>query len=85
VSRADLLLRVDILVALGLHAHAERMLSRVHAPADPSVQLAAARVAFHRGDYAKVAACCRALRPRMDSLGKQERRVVSFWTGAEHG
>lgn len=85
ISRADLLLRVDILVALGLHGQAERVLSRVHAPADPFVQLAAARVAFHRGDYAKVAACCRALQPRMDPLGEEERRIVSYWTGTEYG
>jgi hypothetical protein len=85
ILRADLSLLVDILVDLGLHAQAERVLARVHAPSDPFVQLATARVAFHRGQYAKVAACCRALQPRMDALGDLERRIVSFWNGPEHG
>lgn len=85
ISRADLQLKVDILVALGLHGQAERALARVNAPSDPFVQLAAARVAFHGADYAKVAACCRALAPRMESLGEEERRIVSFWTGTDRG
>jgi hypothetical protein len=85
ISRADLQLKVDILVALGLHGQAAQALARVRAPSDPFVQLAAARVAFHRGDYAGAAACCRALAPRMESLGEEERRIVSFWTGTGHG
>jgi hypothetical protein len=85
ISRADLSLLVDILVDLGLHAQAGRVLARVHAPSDPFVQLATARVAFHRGDYAKVAACCRALQADLDALGERERRIVMFWTGTEHG
>jgi hypothetical protein len=49
------------------------------------VQLATARVAFHRGDYVMVAACCRALQADLDALGERERRIVLFWAGTEHG
>jgi hypothetical protein len=85
ISRASLQLMVDILVALGLHGQAEGLLGHVHAPTDPFVLLATARVAFHRRDYARVAACCRALEPGLALLGEQERRIVSFWTGMGRG
>ena len=49
ISRADLRLKVDILVALGLHGQAERVLARVHAPSDPFVQLATGAGCFSSG------------------------------------
>jgi hypothetical protein len=82
VSRVDLVLMVDILVALGLHDQAARLLEQVRAGEDPLVLLLAARVAFHRGQYAKVAGFCRRLVPLARKLGEKDRRIVSFWAGA---
>jgi hypothetical protein len=85
VSRVDLVLMVDILVALGLHDQAARLLEQVRAGEDPLVLLLAARVAFHRGQYAKVAGFCRRLVPLARKLGEKDRRIVSFWAGAPEG
>jgi hypothetical protein len=85
VSRVDLVLMVDILVALGLHDQAARLLEQVRAGEDPLVLLLAARIAFHRGQYAKVAGFCRRLVPLARKLGEKDRKIVSFWAGAPEG
>jgi len=85
VSRMDLVLMVDILVALGLHDQAARLLEQVRAGEDPLVLLLAARVAFHRGQYAKVAGFCRRLVPLVRKLGEKDRRIVSFWAETPEG
>ncbi len=85
VSRVDLGLMVDILVALGLHDQAARLLEQVRAGDDPLVLLLAARVAFHRGQYSKVAGFCRRLVPLARKLGEKDRGTVFFWSGAPEG
>ncbi len=85
VSRKDLALMVDILVALGLHGQAAHLLEQVRAGEDSLILLLAARVAFHRGQYAKVAGFCRKLVPLARKLGEKDRRTVSYWSGAPEG
>jgi hypothetical protein len=85
VSRDDLRLMVDILVALGLHDQAAHLLEQVRAKEDPLVLLLAARVAFHRGQYAAVAGFCRRIVPLARTLGPKDRRIVSFWAGVPVG
>ena len=80
-SRTDLRLAVDILVALGLHAHAARQLSRVRAQGDPLVLLLSARIAYHRGAYARVADLCRRLLATAGEMDAEERAAVEFWAG----
>ena len=80
---SDLTLAVDTLVALGLHAQADQVLDEAHAREDPAVTLLSARVAFHRRDYRRVAACCRKLAAARGSLGEKEARIVAFWAGRD--
>jgi len=81
ISRSTLVLMVDILVALGLHGQAALLLGRVRAAEDHLVLLLAARVAFHRGEYSRVADCCRRLSAAAGALGERERAIVEFWAG----
>jgi hypothetical protein len=85
IPRSDLVLMVDILVALGLHDQAARLLEQIRAEEDPLVLMLGARVAFHRGQYGKVAGFCRKLSRLARGLGERERRIVSFWAGAPEG
>jgi hypothetical protein len=82
ISRTDLALMVDILVALGLHAQAALLLDRVKAHDNPRVLLLAARVAFHRGAYLRVVECCRRLALMAETLSKKDGRIVAFWTAS---
>ncbi len=83
ISRTELTLAVDILIALRQHLAASRLLQRVHAGADAGVLLLAARVAFKRGEYVRVVECCRGLAPAMGSLAVSEQRAVAFWIGGD--
>jgi len=85
IPRSDLVLIIDILVALGLHDQAARLLEQIRAEEDPLVLMLGARVAFHRSQYAKVAGFCRKLSRLASGLGESERRIVSFWAGAPEG
>jgi hypothetical protein len=80
---ADLTLAVDTLVALGLHAQADQALDEARDAEDPAVTLLSARVAFHRRDYRRVAACCRRLAAARGSLGEKDARIVAFWAGLD--
>jgi hypothetical protein len=80
---SDLTLAVDVLVALGLHAQADQVLDEAREAEDPAVTLLSARVAFHRRDYRRVAACCRRLAASRGSLGEKEARIVAFWAGRD--
>jgi hypothetical protein len=84
MPRADLTLMIDILISLGLHGQAARLLQQVRAAEDPTVLLLSARVAFHRGQFAQVADFCRRLAPRTGQLGIRERKAVAFWAGEPH-
>jgi hypothetical protein len=79
VSRADLPLAIDILVARRLLEEADRLLGNVSDIDDVEVQLMSARVAFHGRHYHAVADICRALAARGADIGENEKRVVSFW------
>jgi tetratricopeptide (TPR) repeat protein len=81
LDNESLALAVDILVGLGLHDQAARMLEGASGKADPFVTLLSARVAFHRGEYGKVIGLCRALAPHSKELRDADRRVIDFWTG----
>jgi hypothetical protein len=81
VSRAALALIVDILVGLGLFGQASGLLARVKARDDPTVVLLAARVAFHRREFAKVVELCRVLKPTEKTLREADGRLVRFWAG----
>ena len=81
ISRADLHLTIDTLLALGLHDQAASSLDLVTAGDDPLVLLLSARVAFHQGSYARVAECCRRLAPSAASLSEEEREAVELWSG----
>jgi hypothetical protein len=81
LTLSDLTLAVDTLVALGLHAQAARALDEARAAEDPAQTLLSARVAFHRKDYRRVAACCRKLMPVRASLAEKDARIVAFWAG----
>jgi hypothetical protein len=85
IPRSDLVLIVDILIALGLHDQAARLLEQIRAEEDPLVLMLGARVAFHRSQYVKVAGFCRKLSRLASGLGESERRIVSFWAGAPSG
>jgi hypothetical protein len=85
IPRSDLVLIIDILVALGLHDQAARLLEQIRAEEDPLVLMLGARVAFHRGQYVMVAGFCRKLSRLASGLGESERRIVSFWAGAPSG
>jgi hypothetical protein len=80
---SDLTLAVDTLVALGLHAQADQVLDEAREAEEPAVTLLSARVAFHRRDYRRVAACCRRLAASRGSLGEKEARIVAFWAGRD--
>jgi hypothetical protein len=84
IARSELALAVDILIALRQYAAAARLLDRVSAASDPDVLLLAARVAFKRADYVRVAECCRRLAAAGDGVAVNVRRAVSFWA-AGHG
>ena len=83
VSIPDIPLAVEILLALGLHEQAQRLLDaergRVGEPDDPSALLLCARVAFQRRDLREVARICGKLASSGADLDETERRVVSFW------
>ena len=83
VSIPDIPLAVEILLALGLHEQAQRLLdterARIGEPADPAAILLSAKVAFQRRDLREVARICRRLAASGAVLGEAERRVVSFW------
>jgi hypothetical protein len=86
VMRTDLALTIDILVSLGLHSQAAALLARVRPPEHPFILLLSARVAFHRGRYARVSECCRKLAASAADLDEEERGLVEFWTtGGERG
>lgn len=85
IPRADLTLMIDILISLGLHGQAARLLRQVRAAEDPTVLLLSARVAFHRGKFTQVADFCRRLAPLAGRLGTRERKAVAFWAGEQHG
>jgi hypothetical protein len=79
LSRADLPLAVDILVARRMLEEADRLLGGVRDVDDVEVRLMSARVAFHRGDYRAVAETCRGLAARSADVGEKEKRAISFW------
>jgi len=79
LSRADLPLAIDILVARRLLEEADQLLARVDDTEDVEVQLMSARVAFHRGRYHSVAETCRALAASGAGVGEKEKRAISFW------
>jgi hypothetical protein len=83
ISRRDLGLMVDILVALGAHNKATALLDRVKVKGDARVLLLDARVAFHKGDYTRVADRCRSLASASGTLGKAEKRIVAYWTASD--
>lgn len=83
VSRADLALTCDILLALGLLDQAADRLARVRNQAEPLVLLLSARVAFRRRDYARVAAICARLAATGAALSEIEREAVACWTRAD--
>jgi hypothetical protein len=85
MSRADLALMTDILLALGLGAQADILLGEVRASDDLLVLALEARVAFHRGRYARVAECCRMLAPHSEALSPRLRKAVAFWAGDTDG
>jgi hypothetical protein len=79
LSRDDLPLAVDILVARHLLAEAGRLLEDFPDPGDVELQLMAARVAFHAGSYGAVAEICRDLADRGVDAGDALNRVIAFW------
>ncbi len=85
MSRGDLALMIDILLALGLDAQADILLAQVRAADDLLVLALEARVAFHRGRWARVADCCRRLSPHAELLSPRLRKAVAFWAGEADG
>lgn len=85
MSREDLALMVDILLALGLDAQAALLLSQVRAADDPVVLLLEARVAFQRRQYARVRECCRRLSRGAEALSPRVRKAVAHWAGETDG
>ena len=83
ISRSELVLATDILIALRQYTSAARLLDRVHAADDPGVLLLTARAAFHSRDYVRVHTCCRGLAAAAAALGVNERRAISFWAGSD--
>jgi hypothetical protein len=81
ISRSEIVLATDILIALGRYDSAARLLRRVHAGDDPGLLLLSARVAYRRGDYVRVSECCRRIGADADCLDVNERRAVAFWAG----
>jgi hypothetical protein len=79
LSRADLPLAIDILVARHLLSEAGRLLDGFPGAGDVELQLMAARVAFHAGNYGAVAEICRQLADQGADAGESLNRVVSFW------
>jgi hypothetical protein len=79
LSRADLPIAVDILVARHLLPEAARLLEDFPDAEDVELQLMAARVAFHAGNYRAVAETCRALADRGAHADEALNRVISFW------
>ena len=79
LSRDELALMVDILLALGLAGQAAQLLGQVRVADDPLVLFLQARVAFHQRQYARVADCCRKLAHRAEALAPRDRKAVAFW------
>ncbi len=83
LTRADLPLAVDILVARHLLEQANQLLVGFSDDGDVEVQLMSARVAFHRGNYHAVAEICRGLAVRGAEAGEMKKRIISFWGGQD--
>ena len=83
ISRADLHLTIDTLLALGLYDQAASSLDLIKAPDDNLVLLLSARVAFHQRNFARAAECCRRLAPSAASLSEEEKEAVEFWSGGD--
>ena len=79
LSRADLPLAVDILVARRLLLEAKQLLAGFSGGQDVEVQVMTARVAFHAGNYRAVAEICRALVNADLDHAEAHDSVISFW------
>jgi hypothetical protein len=87
LSRADLPLAVDILVARRMLDQARQVLDGFSGDADVEIRLMSARVAFHRRDYRAVAEICRRLAAGGAGPANHhgahpteaEKKAIAFW------